>query len=174
MLLIRPFRPEDHDVVHRWIGDPVAVGSFPPGVRPNDEEFVRAMVGGQTEPNIVRFAVEVDGRLVGEVQYRHGRPQLPAGVFEIGVGIWDPGDRGRGFGLEAQRQLVDRLFREEGARRVQAGTDPRNLAERRCLESLGFTQEGVLRGFLDAPDGGDIVMYAVLADEWRSNGRDTS
>jgi RimJ/RimL family protein N-acetyltransferase len=151
MLRIRPFRPEDYDVVRRWIGDPLAAGSFPPGVRPEDDEFVRAMVTGEPDPSIVRFGVEVGGRLVGEVQYRHGRPQLPAGVFEIGIGIWDPADRGRGYGREAQRQLVDRLFRTEGARRVQAGTDPGNLAERRCLERLGFTEEGVLRGFFDVP-----------------------
>jgi RimJ/RimL family protein N-acetyltransferase len=166
LLTLRPFRPADREVVRRWIDDPVALGPFPHGAPGHSDEMVARMVSGEPEPNMVRLAVEVDERAIGEVQYRHGAPVFPPGVFSIGICIWDPADRGKGHGREAQRQIVDLLFGQEGARRVEAGTDPCNSVERRCLESLGFEREGVLRGFFDAPDGGDVVMYGLLRREW--------
>jgi RimJ/RimL family protein N-acetyltransferase len=166
-LAIRPFRPSDYAVVRRWIDDPAAHGPFPQSVPMHTDDDVRRLVAGEQEPNIVRFAVEVMDRVVGEVQYRFGPHLLPSGAYEIGITIWDPGDRGHGFGKEAQWRLVDLLFREKRARRVQAGTDPRNVAERRCLESLGFMEEGVLRRLFPSPDGqGHIVMYGLLQEEW--------
>ena len=102
---------------------------------------------------MTRLAVESDGRVIGEAQHWNARGSMPAGVFEIGIMLWDPKDRGRGLGREAQRRLVDLLFGEQGAFRVQAGTAPSNRPERRCLEGLGFTEEGTLRGFFgDLPD----------------------
>jgi RimJ/RimL family protein N-acetyltransferase len=133
---------------------------FPHGGPVHSDDDVRTMVSGDDAPHVARFAVEVDGRVVGEVQYRHGLPIFPPGVFGLGVVVWDVADRGNGYGREAQRDLVNVLFREHGARRVQAETNPRNHAERRCLEGLGFTPEGTMRAYFAGEDGlGDLVMY---------------
>ena len=169
MVQLRPYRLEDFDVVRRWIDDPATLGPEPFRQPRRSNADVRRLVSGDGEPGMARFAVVVDDRLVGEVQYRHGERGLPPGVFEIGIAIWDPADRGKGYGRDAQRQLVNRLFRDHGARRVQAGTSPQNDAERRCLGALGFVEEGTLRRLMDVENGrGDIVVYGLLKEEWNA------
>jgi len=126
------------------------------------------MVAAEGVGPVVRFAIEVDGRVVGEVQYWGGPASfLPEDCYGLGVAIWDPADRGKGAGREAQRRLVGLLFDELGARRVQAGTNPANEPERRCLASLGFREEGVLRDYFPGRDGlGDMAMYGLLRRDW--------
>jgi ribosomal-protein-alanine N-acetyltransferase len=167
MVRIRPYRPGDYPQVRRWIDDPYAYGPFPQAMPAHTDGDVRRLVAGEREPNIVRFAVDVDDRVLGEVQYRHGFPVCPPGAYELGITLWDPAERGKGYGREAQRQLVDMLFRDAGTRRIQAGTHPENVAERRCLEALGFAEEGTMRAYFPGRDGaGDIVMYGLLRAEW--------
>ena len=165
---LRPYRPGDRDVVRRWIDDPVITGGFPTAARAHSDAEVLAIVRGEERhPNLDRLAVVVDDRVVGEAQVRHSPPVFPERVFGLGIAIFDPEDRGHGYGREAQRRLTDFLFRERGARRVQAETHPANVAERRALDAIGFVDEGVLRGYFDGEgDLGDLVMYAMTRDDY--------
>lgn len=164
---LREYRPDDYGVLRRWIDDPAIHGGFPSAAPRHDDDEVRAIVHGERKPNHDRLAVVVDDRVVGEVQVRHSAPVFPEGVFGLGIAIFDPADRGHGFGREAQRQLTDRLFRDRAARRVQAETDPMNVPERRALEAIGFALEGVLRSFFDGEGAlGDLAMYAMTRDDW--------
>ncbi|MEU6557184.1 GNAT family protein [Streptomyces sp. NPDC046915] len=107
----------------------------------------------------------VDGEAaVGSVSwYRRvfGLPQT-SWCWEIGVHIL-PRARGRGIGTRSQRLLVDYLFANTLAWRIQAMTDIENLPEQRALRRIGFRREGVLR---DAQwrEGSwhDQVLYALL------------
>ena len=116
----------------------------------------------------IMFAIEADGRLVGDVQCRCPRFAMPPGVWELGIELWDAADRGRGIGTEAVGLLSSHLFAHEEAIRVQATTDVDNAAMRRVLEALGFEFEGVLRGFM--PDRGgpprDYAMYGLTRHDW--------
>jgi RimJ/RimL family protein N-acetyltransferase len=164
---LRAFRPDDYAVVRRWIDDPVISGGFPTAAPSHDDEDVRAIVHDEAAPNLDRFAVVVDDRVVGEAQVRHSEPLFPDHVFGLGITIFDPVDRGKGYGRAAQRILTDRLFRERHARRVQAETDPHNVPERRALEAIGFVNEGVLRRYFDGEgELGDLVMYAMTREDW--------
>ncbi len=104
-----------------------------------------------------------DGSCAGWVTWRKSGK---FGNFEIGIALF-PEYRGRGVGTEAQRQLVDYLFRTTTANRLEAGTEVDNVAERRSLEKVGFRPEGVRRG-LYFRDGSwrDSITYGLLrADE---------
>jgi RimJ/RimL family protein N-acetyltransferase len=117
----------------------------------------------------VDLGIEAEGRLIGEIQAR-GRPAqaLPPGVFELGVVLWDTGDRGKGFGAEAVALITSWLFEEAGAGRVQATTEVGNAAMRRALEKCGYAFEGVLRAYMPYRDGrDDYAMYAIAADDPR-------
>jgi RimJ/RimL family protein N-acetyltransferase len=109
------------------------------------------------------FAVEAEGRLVGDVQGRCLRFAMPPGVWELGIELWDAADRGRGIGRQTIALLSSHLFEREHAIRVQATTDVDNAAMRRVLEHLGFAFEGVLRGFMPAGSGPprDYAMYGL-------------
>jgi RimJ/RimL family protein N-acetyltransferase len=115
------------------------------------------------------LAIDLDGRLVGTIQARTSpRQTLPPDVYEIGVALFEPEDRGHGYGAEAVELLTTWLFTTAKAERVQASTDVRNEAMRAVLERLQFQFEGVLRGYGPRGDGtrGDGALYAVLKPEW--------
>ena len=112
------------------------------------------------------LAVEVDGRLVGDVQARMPPRARPAGVCEIGILLFDDA-RGRGYGREAVTLFTEYLF-GEGLERVQASTAAGNTAMRRVLELVGYAFEGVLRSYGPTPAGGreDYAMYAAIREDW--------
>ena len=82
--------------------------------------------------------------------------------------LYQPRDRGSGYGAEAVKLLTTWLFETAKAERVQAGTDVGNRAMRAVLARLGFQLEGILRGYRAIGDGtrSDGAMYAVLKPEW--------
>lgn len=128
-----------------------------------------ALSGTRTAWEIM-FAIEAETRLVGDIQARCSDQAMPPGVWEIGLDLWQPSDRGRGLGSEAVRLITSHLFEAEGAHRVQATTDVGNAAMRRSLERCGFTFEGVLRGFMPIAEGPpkDYAMYATTRHDRRS------
>lgn len=112
----------------------------------------------------ILLGIEADGRLVGEIQARRPENAMPPGVFELGIGLFDEAERGKGIGSKAVALMAKRLVDEEGAHRVQAGTDLENVAMRKVLERLGFGFEGVMRGFMPSPGGPrDYALYGITA-----------
>ena len=50
----------------------------------------------------IDLGIEVEGGLVGDIQaYQPPDRSLPPAVYEIGVALYDPADRGKGLGTEA-------------------------------------------------------------------------
>lgn len=116
------------------------------------------------------LAIESDGRLIGDVQARRGSGQrLPPGVVELGIQVYDPGQRRKGYGADAIAVLTQWLFDHGVAERVQASTAETNVAMRRVLEKLGFRFEGVMRGFMPVGDRReDFALYGITKSEWQS------
>jgi [ribosomal protein S5]-alanine N-acetyltransferase len=167
MTTLRPFRPEEAELV--WAARTrreSPTSRITPGARRAlDRQIAHS---GAFHQGFLRLAIEVDGRLVGEIDARCPPEAFPPGVVELGIELYDGADRGRGHGGEAVRQLVERLFAREGAARVQASTAPGNAAMRRVLEKLGFTEEGTLRGFMPTREGReDYVLYALTRSDWK-------
>jgi RimJ/RimL family protein N-acetyltransferase len=132
-----------------------------------DERRGRLERSGSRNAWEIMFAIDLDGRIVGDAQGRCSDQAMPPGVWEIGIELYEATDRGRGIGREAVALLTTHLFEEAGAHRVQATTDVENAAMRRVLSVLGFSDEGTLRGFMPKPDGPprDYVMYARTIDD---------
>jgi ribosomal-protein-alanine N-acetyltransferase len=165
---LRPFRPEEAELV--WAArtkNPTPTSRITPGARRALERQIAH--SGTFRRGFLRLAVDVDGRLVGEIDVRAPEGAFPPGVYEFGIELYESADRGSGHGRDAVRQLVERLFTREGAERVQATTAPGNAAMRRVLKKLGFTEEGTLRGFMPARDGReDYVLYALTRADWET------
>lgn len=127
----------------------------------------RLVLSGTRTDWEIMFAVEAEGRLVGDIQARCSDQAMPPGVWEIGIDLWEETDRGRGIGREAVTLLVGHLFAREGAHRVQATTDVENAAMQSVLERCGFAFEGVLHDFMPVADGParDYAMYAITASD---------
>jgi RimJ/RimL family protein N-acetyltransferase len=150
--------------------EPVVRTTMPWVTDGSDEAKVREAVRGRIRGDIpfpaIEFAIEAGGRLVGDVQAR--RDGLPFGVFEIGIGLFDEVDRGRGLGGEALRLITAHLFADGFVHRVQLSTEVTNAPMRRCAEAAGYRFEGVMRGFWtprgDEP-AADYAMYAMTRDD---------
>lgn len=174
LIRLRPFRDDEVDTA--WQGLAQQDEAAHPRRRPEDrrpqpsEHFRRRLHrSGQLWRGCLDLGIGRDGRLVGTIQARTSPAQtLPAGVYEIGVILYQPRDRGRGYGGEAVELLTTWLFESGKAERVQAGTDVSNTAMRTVLDRLGFQLEGVMRGYGAMSDGtrSDGAMYAVLKPEW--------
>jgi len=163
VVTLRPLLPKDLDAVlgsaMLWVTD----GAGRSAVRENLRDRVGSS-GKMTERELL-LGIEVEGRLVGDVQAR--RDSGPKGVFELGISVFDEGDRGRGYGKEAVALLTSHMFESEGAHRVQLTTDVANASMRAVVERLGFALEGVLRDFWPHPDGyRDYAMYALTRDDY--------
>ena len=163
VVTLRAFRPHEYDTMIARI----------PGGDPNDAEQMRIRRrrlenSGTRAADEVLLAIESDGRIVGDMQGRSIRMAMPAGVWEIGIELWETADRGRGLGRQAVTLLTTYLFDEEGAHRVQGSTDVANAAMRRVFEALGFADEGTMRGFMPNADGAfrDYELYAVTLGDW--------
>jgi RimJ/RimL family protein N-acetyltransferase len=64
--------------------------------------------------------------------------------------------------------MVDFLFLSKNTVRVQAKTNPRNVASQRVLEKAGFTREGVIRkDVFIRGQWQDGVLYSILREEWK-------
>ena len=133
---------------------------------PPDRERLRARVerSGCCTTAGWTSAIEVDGRLVGEIGTYGEVPGRdgPSGTYFFGIGLFDPADRGRGLGTDATRALCEWLFREggRGARRDLDRRD-RTHAMRGVFERLGFHFDGVERRW-DV----DWANYSVDRDAW--------
>jgi RimJ/RimL family protein N-acetyltransferase len=122
----------------------------------------RVANSGRVAHGELLLGIVTDGRLAGEIQARQPEMGLPPGVFEIGIEIFDPEERGNGIGRRALALFLIHLFEEEHAHRVQLTTDLDNTAMRRVAEHLGFGLEGTLRGFMPSKAGPrDYVMYGI-------------
>ena len=156
---LRPLRAEEigrviEDALPTW----AAWGADPAVAR--QRILDRLERSGEVTEHGLDLAIERDGRVVGDVQAR--ADGLPSGAYELGIGLFDETDRGRGSGREAVALLTAYLFDALGARRVQITTDVGNAGMRSVAERAGFRHEGDLRGFWpDAEGDHDYAMYGI-------------
>jgi RimJ/RimL family protein N-acetyltransferase len=176
-VLLRPFRDDEVDVLVR-IQDGWSPDDGVHGGEPLSREQLSSRVASSGTwadgPVGLLLAIEADGRLVGELQARGNRSQLlPPHVFELGIEVYERGDRGRGTGRVALAEIARYLFDEEHANRVQLSTDVGNGAMCRAAEAAGFRFEGVMRGFWPMRDGEphDYALYGRTRADHTADGR---
>lgn len=162
-MTLRAYRQDELDDLVDLVGGlPTDDGTYS---GPRDREAMKGKIERSatwTDAASIEFAVEAQGRLVGEVQARQPRYGLPPGVFELGLEVFRGPDRGQGLGSAILIEISRFLFEQEGAIRVQLSTDVDNAAMRRCAEVNGFRFEGVLRGFMPTSRGPrDYAMFGM-------------
>ena len=165
---LRPLRPADLEAL--WVA---RTSSDEPWADTSDgaRRKLRDRVAnsGRITHGELLLGIVSNGRLAGEIQARQPDMGLPPGVFEIGIEVFDPSERGTGIGRRALALFVAHLFDEERAHRVQLTTDVDNVAMRRVAEHLGFELEGTLRGFMPTKTGPrDYVMYGLTRAAWEA------
>ena len=157
---IRPLRSDELDLMFQGRTQ-LATEALPGGGPDREQLRVRIQWSGKFHNGRIDLAIEVEGRLVGDIQtYQPPNRSLPPAVYEIGIALYDPVSCGKGLGTETMQLFVDWLFRQ-GAERVQGGTAVANHPMRRVFDKLGFT----VLGELDV-EGVPELLYGVTKSEW--------
>jgi RimJ/RimL family protein N-acetyltransferase len=113
-----------------------------------------------------RFAIEVDGKLIGDMQLQLcDRRSRVAGV---GMGIYDREYLGKGYGREALALFVEWAFNIQNYTRLWLSVWASNERALRCYRAVGFVEEGRQRRqeFVDG-EYVDVVLMGLLREEWR-------
>ncbi|RLV47472.1 N-acetyltransferase [Nocardioides mangrovicus] len=122
--------------------------------------YHRQANAGQTMP----FAIEYDGRLVGQITVNNivrGSGQFAS------VGYWiDQAYAGRGITTRALAMVIDHCLFVAGLHRVEVAIRPENAASLRVVEKLGIAEYGYAPRYLHI-DGEwrDHRLFAITVEE---------
>jgi len=161
---LRLAEKEDYPLLAEWVNKLEVFGEYNP-VHQMSRADVEKIFDGPHEEKW--FIIEKkDGAKIGFIA--HFYVLHPAGrQLEIGYSLL-PNERGKGYCSEAVKILTDYLFLSKDTERIQAQTDPRNLASQKVLEKAGFRREGTLRkSFFMRGEWRDDYIYSILREDWK-------
>lgn len=147
------------DKLRRWLG------SMPQ--QPTMEEEQEWYLHRRQDPDSVLWSIETaSGDLLGTAELRLNAENSRA---EVGIGIFDRRNWGKGYGTAAMRLVLDYAFGELRLNRIELTTDVDNARAIRSYEKCGFVREGLLRQFRMAEgEPVDCVAMAVLHSDWQA------
>jgi RimJ/RimL family protein N-acetyltransferase len=161
LLLLRALRAGEIDEEWRAMvgADPMTIAELP------DEASFKARLlrSGQLADGWLDLAIDLGGDAIGRIQtfVPPGRPLAP-GVFEVGIGLREQARR-QGYGREALALLTDWLFTYAAAERVEAPTDPANVAMRTVFQRVGWDLVDTVHEF-----DREWLMYAITRQQWQA------
>jgi RimJ/RimL family protein N-acetyltransferase len=158
--------PEDSDHFAKWSQDdeymrlldddpvrPMAPASFAHFGTPNSSDYY------------FHLRTLADDTLIGFVVLFNIKWSNQSAEMAIGIGV--PEYRGRGYGSDALRLILNYAFNELNLHRVELTVIDYNTGAIRAYERAGFVREGVKRQAIQR--GGqrfDLIAYGILRDEW--------
>jgi RimJ/RimL family protein N-acetyltransferase len=166
-VLLRAIQPEDYPRLTVFKNDiefELLTGGDPPRPRTlaSVTEFFDTM---EKEKSGVNFAIVVEGVFIGDCGLFHLNQR--AGTAELGIGIGDPDYRGKGYGREAVRLLVDYGFRLLNLRKIWLETEADNERAIRSYRAVGFVVEGRQRAHVWSNGRYvDVVLMALFAADF--------
>jgi RimJ/RimL family protein N-acetyltransferase len=163
---LRVMEKEDLPLFVEWVNKPEVFGEYNPLHQMSKTEAEKVL---DNPSDIKPFVIEKkDGSKIGFIFHFHVL-HLGTGTRQLEIGYTlVPSERGKGYGTEALRIIVDYLFLSKDIMRIQAQTDQRNVASQKVLEKVGFKKEGTLRkNFFMRGEWTDDYIYSILREEWK-------
>ena len=157
---LRIMEKADLPLVTEWANDPEFGGEYEPLEQVSYQEVEKwydNLSAGEKW-----FIMETkEGSKIGQIFHSPRGPH-----FLIGYRV-RPNERNKGYCTEAVKLIVDYLFLSKTLVRIQAETNPRNIASQRVLEKAGFTREGLVRkSIFIRGQWEDGLLYSILREEW--------
>ena len=158
---LRIIEREDLPLLAEWSNNPEYLGEFVWLPQQSRTEWEKRY-DGLTADTKWFFVEKKDGTKIGTMFH-----WLIENLMEISC-ILTSDQRGKGYGTEATKLLVDYLFLSRDLIRIQAHTDARNLVSQKVLEKVGFKKEGIVRKSVFAKgEWRDRTLFSILRDEWK-------
>jgi aminoglycoside 6'-N-acetyltransferase len=159
---LRPLRPSDRGALRAILAQPdVARWWDAPDAEVAADDWLAA------DDETVGFAIELDGRIVGSIQYAE---ENAPGYRHAGIDLFlDRDHQGQGYGPEAIRTLARYLIDERGHHRLTMDPAVANERAIAAYGRVGFRPVGVMRSYERGPDGTwhDGLLMDLLATELR-------
>jgi RimJ/RimL family protein N-acetyltransferase len=163
---LRPITEADLPSIVTWLNDSEVTAFTLREFADATLEAERAWFARKTAPDSQDrpFAIEVDGRLIGQCELH---AEDPGQTAFYGIMIGDKTAWNQGYGTAATREAVRIGFEELGLQRIWLQVGSHNPRGIRCYEKCGFRQEGVMRrARLKRGRWIDVVIMAILREEW--------
>ncbi len=136
-LILRRYRPEDADDLHRYLGTDPAMCEYtgwnPYATLESAREAVRGFIESYGDGHVYSWVMDIDDVIVGTIgayDYRDGR-------IEVGFSVVK-GWHGRGLATEALKKVLEYLTENEGIPCVTAWCAAENTGSRKVLEKAGM------------------------------------
>lgn len=128
--------------------------------------YIEKALAGQASGQVLPFAVEVAGEIIGSTRYYDISPEVPR--LNIGHTWYAARMQRSHVNSSCKRLLLGHAFETLGMRTVYLKTSSANLRSQAAIERLGAKRDGVLRQHRRHKDGslGDTVFYSILDSEW--------
>jgi RimJ/RimL family protein N-acetyltransferase len=121
------------------------------------------------DDNMAAFAIEVDGKYIGNCCLANLRNRN--GSVEMGIIIGDPAYWGHGYGRETVKLLLKYGFHYLGVRRIVAIPQAKNERAIRSYRACGFVEDGRPRQvFWAEGEYVDVVDMSISREEWLAQG----
>ena len=165
---LRPLAWPDVGLIWEWARDPEVARLAGRGFAAEHDAY-RWWMGLKTARDRIGWAIEIDERLVGDVELEHIR--WAAGEAEVRICIGDRRYWDRGYGTQALALVLREAFGVLGLHLVYLRVLDTNLRAMRAYEKLGFRKRGRLpaTGRL-AGVGGLVLMELDQAAFWARHG----
>jgi RimJ/RimL family protein N-acetyltransferase len=166
---LRPMTYADAPALIRW-GNDAHFAWFQWGRNPGrwkDDATAREWMDRFAGRDGKLFAIDYEGRAIGQANYRDWQPKAKSA--EIGIGIGEPALWSRGLGREALDLLVRHLVDDLGAHRVNLHVLLYNDRAINSYRNAGFEVEGIERDAVMTDKGfyADDVAMAYIAGRTR-------
>ena len=158
-LILRRFRMEDAERLHRCLGADPAVLSYagrnPYATLETARETVRRVMGRYDDEHFYAWVMDSEDVVVGTI----GARGCEDGRTEVGVCVV-PSWRGRGLAAEVLKKILEYLTENEGIPCVTARCAPEDTRSRRALEKAGMRPVRTARnGFPAGERENDRMIY---------------
>jgi len=171
-VLLRSFELSDLDeIMKHWnnmeLRNRVGSADRGPQSRSDEEEWIRNTWKDRQEKKGFTFAIATiaENKLIGGVSLFNINWVSRSAMF--GISIYDPKNRGKGYGQESTRLILDFAFKTLNLHRVELFTFDFNTQAQETYKKVGFKEIGRRRkaAFIDGQYHDDVVMD-ILRDEW--------
>lgn len=169
-VMLREYRQEDYQSIRHWVNDRAtteflsAIFWFPQSETDTTDFMNRAM---RATPNAAFFVIAdvKDQSYIGQMDIFEINWKIRKGT--MGTVIGSDEHRGKGYGTEALKLLIEYAFGVLGLERLELDVYADNARAIRCYEKAGFVHEGTRRhAAMVNGRYADVRTMSVIKPDW--------
>ena len=169
LMILRAIEEEDAPILQQMINDPEIENAVVGFSYPVSLTSQKKWIANLSQDNTVRYAIEVENRVVGVISV--SSIDLKNRVGNINIKLISEA-RGKGYAMRASKMVIEYCFQELNLNCITANVIERNCDSKKLWEKLGFSIDGILRQRV-YKNGKyhNLVSYSLLKEEYDERNR---